>query len=259
VPMKKQLKAARTLLRPFAPALRFTFGSAARCCLALNKVVGWGYLKLWPILGVYWYDHVFDHLLGPGWNRWTERGTLANRCIRPGHEVLDIACGDGSFSGNYYSANASHVDAFDYDEKAIKNAKSKYAKHNITFFVADATTIELQPRKYDVIAFFVAIEHFSKSEGTKLIAKLASALKPGGVLIGSTPIFTEVGGHNEEHQNEFLSVNQLRKFVNPHFNQVDLWCSNWPGRTECYFECRLPNSISDARPIELGRVNSTAW
>lgn len=211
--------------------------------------MGWAYLKSWPVLGVYWYDHSFDHLLGPEWNRWTERGTLANRYIRPGHEVLDVACGDGSFSGNYYSTNAAHVDAFDYDEKAIRHATLKYARQNVTFFLADATTVDLQPEKYDVIAFFVAIEHFSEQEGAKLLAKLGRSMKPSGILIGSTPIFTQVGGHNEEHQNEFLSVDQLKNFVSAHFEQVDIWCSNWPNRIDCYFECRRPRIWADSHMI----------
>ena len=235
------LKNARLTLRPFGPILRVMFDMAAQTCFALNKLVGWSYQKLWGVLGIYWFDHDFDHLLGPGWNKWTERGILANRCIRPGDEVLDVACGDGSFSGNYYSQSAAHVDAFDYDEKAIACARRKHAKPNVHFFVADATNFVLS-KKYEVILVFASIEHFSIEDGAGLLQKLGDALKPGGVLLGSTPIFTEIGGHNDEHKNEFLSVEQLRNFVAPHFAKVELWCSQWPGRIDCYFECKEPVS-----------------
>jgi 2-polyprenyl-3-methyl-5-hydroxy-6-metoxy-1,4-benzoquinol methylase len=230
-------KRARILLRPFGPILRVMFDIAAQTCFALNQLVGWSYLKLWGILGIYWYDHDFDHLLGPSWTKWTERGILANRLIRPGDEVLDVACGDGSFSGNYYSQNAAHVDAFDFDKKAIATARRKHAKPNIDFFLADATKLTLS-KKYEVILLFASIEHFSVEDGARLLQRLGDALKPGGVLLGSTPIFKEIGGHNDEHQNEFLSVEQLRNFLAPHFAKVELWSSEWPKRIECYFECK---------------------
>jgi SAM-dependent methyltransferase len=233
------LKKCRLLLRPFAPILRVLFDAAAQVCFGMNRLVGWSYLRLWPILGIYWYDHDFDYLLGPTVNKWMERGTLANRHIKPGDEVLDVCCGDGTFSGTFYSQNASHVDAFDYDEKAVATARRKHAKPNVRFFVADATKLTLS-KKYDVILLFVAIEHFSVADGTRLLQKLGAALNEGGLLMGSTPIFVEVGGHNDEHQNEFLSVAQLRDFLAPHFGEVDLWCSQWRGRLDCYFECREP-------------------
>jgi SAM-dependent methyltransferase len=234
-------KKARLLLRPFGPILRVMFDIAAQTCFALNKLVGWTYLKLWGILGIYWYDHDFDHLLGPGWNKWTERGILANRLIRPGDEVLDVACGDGTFSGNYYSQNAAHVDAFDFDKKAIATARRKHARPNVDFFLADANNVSLS-KKYEVILLFASIEHFSIQDGARLLRRLGDALKPDGVLLGSTPIFKETGGHNDEHQNEFLSVEQLRNFPTPHFAKIELWSSQWQKRMDCYFECKEPVS-----------------
>jgi len=249
------LKAARSLLRPFAPALIVTLDLAAQCCLLLNKVVGWSYLRLWPIFGIYWFDHTFDHLLAPGRNRSTERGTLANRYIKPGDAVLDVACGDGSLSADYYSREASHVDAFDYDERAIRHARKKHAKHNVIFFVADATVIELLPEKYDVIALFAVLEHLSEEEGTKLLRKLTGTLKPDGVLIGST-LLTNDDDSNLVHRNRFSSVQKVKKLVAPHFDQVDLWCSRGPNRIDCYFECRLPHRKHDTDAHELSKTGA---
>ena len=182
------LKRARLLLRPFGPVLRVLFDIAASICFALNRLVSQGYRRLWPVLGIHWFDHDFDHLLGPSWNKWTERGIWANRYIRPGDEVLDVACGDGSYSGNYYSQCAAHVDAFDYDQKAIATARRKHTRPNVDFFVADATKLVLS-KTYDVILVFASIEHFSAEDGKRLLQKLGGVLNQGGVLVGSTPIF----------------------------------------------------------------------
>jgi ubiquinone/menaquinone biosynthesis C-methylase UbiE len=237
--VKQGLRTVRKLMRPFVPALLFTLDSAAHVCFALNRFVGWSYLKLWPIFGIHWYDHTFDYLLAPACNRSAERGTLANRYIKPGDIVLDVACGDGSLSGNFYSRHALHVDALDYDERAISHAKRKYAKQNITFFVADASRINFPLKKYDVIACFALIEHLSHDEGGMLLQRLGEFMKPEGVLIGST-LFDEVGANRGVHLNKFSSVQELTTFVDPYFEEVAFWCSHRPGRIDCYFECRHP-------------------
>ncbi len=255
--MKTVMKAARNLLHPFAPVLLFTFGVAARCCFALSKAVGWAYLRVWPVFGIYWYDHTFDHLLAPGRNKSTERGTFANRYIEPGAVVLDVACGDGSLAGDYYSREASHVDAFDYDERAIRHAKKKHGRSNINFFAADATAVDLRPEHYNVITFFAVLEHLSSGEGLDLLQKLSRSLKVDGVLIGSTLLKSETE-NNGVHRNRFSSVQSLKNLLSPHFDHLDLWSSRWPGRLDCYFECRLPKGRPHLAAPEEKAV-STEW
>jgi precorrin-6B methylase 2 len=237
--MKQLLKLVRKLLRPFGPVLLFMLDSAAYFCLALNRFVGWTYLRLWPILGIHWYDHTFDYLLMPLSNRAAERGILANRYIEPGDVVLDVACGDGSVSGNFCSRQASHVDAFDLDEKAINHANRKYAKPNIAFFVADASRINFPLEKYDVVTCFALIEHLTPEEAGRLLQKLGTYMKSDGVLIGST-LFDVFGANKKVHLNRFYSVQELEAFVASHFEEVILWSSPSPNRVDFYFECRRP-------------------
>src|SRR5712675_800581 len=242
--MRKGLREFRDFLRPFGPVLRTLLEVSARLCLFVNRLLALSYRYLWPILGIYWYDHDFDHLMGPDVNHWTERGTLAKRYIRSNDLVLDVGCGDGSFAGNYFAQYAAHVDAVDYDEKAIDAARRKHSKNNVNFFVADATTSEFT-KKYNVILLFGAIQQFAPQDARQLLEKLANALVDGGTLFGSVPIFSQTGvsesrGFVKDHKSEFLSIEQFRIFLKPYFAHLDLWGSGWPGRLECYFECRDP-------------------
>jgi len=53
--------------------------------------------------------------------------------------VLDVACGDGSFSGNYYSQSAAHVDAFDIEGaefRALVGAKECFLRYKPVLFLA---------------------------------------------------------------------------------------------------------------------------
>jgi len=219
--------------------------------LKLNRVVGSFYSKMCGRFGVTWFDHRFDYFRGPENWYWYERGILGHRVINPGDTVLDVCCGDGIFSGLFYSVNAGFVDAVDRDKKAISLAKKRYSKPNVRFYIADVIK-ELFPRtNYDVVSLFEAIEHFSVEAGTRLLQKIAASLSSTkGTLVGSTPIVTSKGGHNPEHDNEFLSMEQLRLFLEYHFTEVDLWLTKWPTRNACYFICSRPILLSEEKILQ---------
>ena len=160
--------------------------------------------------------------------------------------MLDLCCGDGTYSGLFYSGRAGSVDAVDRDPRAVALAKRRHSKPNVQYFCRDILLEPFPRPEYDVVFFFVAIEHFSIEAGTDLLQKIGSSLSQRqGVLFGSTPILPHRGGHNDEHDNEFLSVEQLKLFLEPHFSRVEVWCSNWPMRTECYFTCEGPILLTE--------------
>lgn len=209
--------------------------------ISIGHFIGWLYTKWWGQSRLHYFDHHFDHLRAPNYIYWQERGILGNRTIPQDGVVLDLCCGDGFYSIYYYSLRASHIDALDWDAPAIRAAKRRNRKPQIHFQRFDVNRQNFPRTDYDVVTLFSAIEHFSVEEGTALLRKIGVVLKPGGVLVGSTPIFSSQGGHNEEHQNEFLSIEQLQNFLSPHFRKVELWTSPWTSeRLECYFECREP-------------------
>lgn len=202
----------------------------------------WGkiYTKLWQYADLASYEHRFDYMRGLKNFYWLERGILGMRFLPHGAKVLDLGCGDGIYSGIFYSTRASKVDAVDYDPKIISLAHKYYKRSNVTFRQADIIKMDFLKKEYDAIYLFAVIEHFTIEEGKNLIKNIAGALSEDGFFMGSTPLFSEIGGHNIEHQHEFSTEDELKSFLVPFFDEVEIWVSAWPERNECYFLCRSP-------------------
>jgi SAM-dependent methyltransferase len=247
------------LLGLFSDILRASLDLAARIVFLQGRLVSWLFCRLMPILGVTWFDHRFDHLRGPSNWYWSERGVLGAQLICSGDTVLDLCCGDGLFSALFYSVKANHVDALDRDRRAIALAWRRYRKANVKFLVADVVADEFPRPDYSVALFFSAIEHFSAEAGSRVLQRIAASLaKTNSVLLGSTPIVATRGGHNFEHDNEFLSMEQLKCFLSSHFGSIELRCSPWPGgRVEGYFRFRVP-ILLDEQDLQKDLTNYQA-
>jgi 2-polyprenyl-3-methyl-5-hydroxy-6-metoxy-1,4-benzoquinol methylase len=221
--------------------IRYILGLFADILIFINKIVGFLYLKSFGFIGTSWFDHRFDYLRGPGNFHWLERAFLALDRMKPGSQVLDIGCGDGIFSGIFYSSKAKNVLAVDKDRKAIEHAKRYYKKDCVKYAVKDINRWKIVPDKFDLVLMFAVIEHLRNKDGLKVLRNIGKSLVEGGLFFGSTPILTNVKKKsNFEHENEFRSVESLRKFLKTAFAQVKTFETHWPGREECYFECRRP-------------------
>lgn len=104
--------------------------------------------------------------------------------------VLDIACGSGFGSQMLAKLCKKQIDevvAVDIDEEIISYAKGRYHHPLVDFRCEDAVD-PLLPEKlgaFDVILSFETIEHLENER--QFLANLYQLLKPGGVLILSTP------------------------------------------------------------------------
>jgi len=209
-----------------------------RIAKAATKLAGW-YRRYWMREQPPFYDHRADWLRGPTNWMWTERGVFGNRYIRPGDRVLDLCCGDGIFSGLFYSKQAAVVHALDRNEQAIELAKALYSHDKVEYYRKDVLTSSFPMEEYDAVMLFEAIEHFSEKEAAYLLAKIALHLAIDGFLLGSTPLSP---GGNPEHRHEFRTVDQLVDFMRPHFLYIETWLSRWSAdRTTLYFLCRKPH------------------
>ena len=103
-----------------------------------------------------------------------------------GKSVADLACGTG-FGVRYLAeqGKAANVTGVDLCEQAIQYANAKHCVQACSFVAADATDTSLPPESFDVVTSFETIEHVD--DDGALIAEFARILKPGGMLICSTP------------------------------------------------------------------------
>ncbi len=204
--------------------------------LAVAKQIGDEYTRGWSRLGISWYDHRYDWARGPEYWMWCERGILGHHYIREGDRVLDLCCGDGTFSGLFFSKKASLVHAVDKNSQAIALARKLFDRMNVEFFEIDVLEDEFPGHEYDVILFYQALEHFTHEQIDCLLNKIAAALTPGGILLGSTALLGI--DSNFEHAVEFTSVEEIRELLSAYFEHVETWTTVWEeSRVEVYFLC----------------------
>ncbi|WP_226038166.1 class I SAM-dependent methyltransferase [Aquibacillus saliphilus] len=104
--------------------------------------------------------------------------------------VLDLSCGAGY--GTHMIATKKKSDVVeiigvDIDPEIIKYAKGKYYHPKSSFQVVDATDENLVDKlgQFDTIVSFETLEHIEQE--SKLLNNYYSLLKPGGILVISTP------------------------------------------------------------------------
>jgi SAM-dependent methyltransferase len=183
------------------------------------------------------FDHHIDlyyQWLAKGINYWLERGVFGSLCLKGGR-TLDLSCGDGFNSRNFYSTGSSEVIACDFDPKAIKTAKRKNSSPKIKFILKDIR-IDLPEGKFDNVFWDAAIEHFTETEIDNLMPKIKSALNPGGIISGFTIV--EKADNNKSlshHEYEFSSKEDLLRFFTPCFKNVKVFEITYPQAHCLYF------------------------
>ncbi|MFC3193140.1 class I SAM-dependent methyltransferase [Marinicella sediminis] len=158
-----------------------------------------------------WYEHYHRYAMA---SHWVE-----------GKDVLDAACGEG-YGSHLLAQQANSVTGVDIDPQAIAHAQKTYQQDHLTFITSDVLTLPLESDTYDVIVSFETLEHLSEHQ--QLLAEFKRVLKPGGVLLISTPDKREysdkTGFDNEYHVRE-LYREEFEQLINSNFSH-----SQWFGQ-----------------------------
>lgn len=149
--------------------------------------------------------------------------------------VLDIACGDGFFTKQFYASTGASVVAIDFDPQAIKFA-SRYNSHERISYVVGDVRNGLPDGSFDVITLDAALEHFTEEEIQKLMSEIKDKLAKDGVLSGYTIKASETG-HKHLHQHEYEphSKEDLARFFEPYFSKVQVFETTSEERTNYFF------------------------
>ncbi|MBJ6141841.1 class I SAM-dependent methyltransferase [Hymenobacter sp. BT559] len=133
-----------------------------------------------------------------------------------GKDVLDIASGEG-YGSNLLSKEANSVVGVDISKEAIDFAENKYKRPNLSFLVGSADNIPLPPASVDVVVSFETLEHHDKHD--EMLAEIKRILRPGGVMIMSTPdidVYKSKGETNHFHVKE-LNLIEFKQLVDRYF------------------------------------------
>jgi hypothetical protein len=209
------------------------------------RIFAWFYGRVWPLLGVKYFDQRFIWLYGPQHWEWAERGMFVYMAARPGCIALDLACGDGLYPGLFLKRIAGAVDAVDLDAHAIGLATRRYGGANMRFVVGNMITDPFPRTDYDLVSCFATFQYFPVADAAGLAAKIAAALsKKAGVFVGSVPLFIPPLEPDPHAIHSFRSEAEVRGLLEISFGHVELWCSTWTsGLVHCYFQCSQPKSV----------------
>jgi SAM-dependent methyltransferase len=180
------------------------------------------------------------------------RYKLAARSAR-GH-VLDAACGNG-YGACFFSAEGmSSYCGLDADTNSVREAVEEYGIRG-SFQVHDLRqTLPFEKESFDTVCSLETIEHLSEEEQPGFLRELLRVLRPGGLLILSTPnrnslskrAMQKRGWSNPFHKHEF-STAELRRFLRE-VGGTGLHVRAW-------HYLGLPYNVSGAvHPHRLGRL-----
>ena len=105
---------------------------------------------------------------------------LADRCA--GRDVLEAGRGEG-YGADLIATVARTVTGVDYDEPAVAHMKAKYPR--VQMHYGNLAELPLPDGSVDVVVNFQVIEHLW--DQAQFVAECARVLRPGGLLLMSTP------------------------------------------------------------------------
>ncbi len=166
--------------------------------------------------------------------QWVERGVYGALALRGGN-VLELCCGDGFNARNFYSLTSKHVVACDFDPKILRVARRKNPAPNISYRLADIR-LQMPEGQYENIVWDAAIEHFTEKEIEHIMRSIKSRLTRDGILSGFT-VTERPDGKMQliHHEYEFKNKEDLLRFFTPHFANVLVFETEYPGRHNLYF------------------------
>ncbi|GFI55845.1 ubiquinone/menaquinone biosynthesis C-methyltransferase UbiE [Clostridiales bacterium] len=156
------------------------------------------------------------------WNKWAKRYDTAmsadrknydrliiqiKKCLTRNMTVLELACGTGLLSVRL-AGSVKMLEATDFSEEMIRQAKAKIHSVRLHFSVQDATALPYAPETFDAVIISNALHIMPNPE--KALSEIRRVLKPDGVLIA--PTFTAAGSTLGRLRIRIMELAEFRVF-----------------------------------------------
>jgi len=165
-------------------------------------------------------------------NYWFRRHEAAYLALTPwtrGAVVLEAGCGEG-YGAALLARTARRVIALDVDEPTLRHVRARYGA-TVAPTRADLGRLPIADGSVEVVVCLQVIEHVTAQED--LVGEFARVLRPGGVLIVSTPNRLTFSPGRDSPLNPFhtreLSPGELADLLAPAF-RVARMLGTWHGR-----------------------------
>ena len=156
------------------------------------------------------------------WNRWAKRYDLMmsgdgriyawivsrmKKVLDRDMTVLELACGTGLLSVRL-AGSVKLLEATDFSEEMIRQAKAKTHSSRLRFSVQDATSLPYAEETFDAAVISNALHIIPEPE--KALAEIRRVLKSGGILIA--PTFTASGSISGRMRIRFMELSGFKVF-----------------------------------------------
>jgi SAM-dependent methyltransferase len=127
-----------------------------------------------------------------------------------GSPLCFACCGSGS------SGAVAHT--IDIDPRAVSHAIRYHDADDNECRLADAGRDPFPRRSYDAIVWVGALGHCSPEDTGTMLAKIAAALKPDGIFIGSESL----GRKGHDHLQCLAALDEWGELLSPYLRHVDI-------------------------------------
>lgn len=141
---------------------------------------------------------------------------------------LVLELGSGMGEGAFFLAinGAKRVLGIDYVRQAVTAAQKKFKRLNLGFRLMNVMELNKLESKFDVVIAFELLEHLDQQQQQKLVKLIRRILKPGGMVVMSTPnrLMFSKGRKKSRHpfHKHELTVEQLRCLFGKEFRKVEI-------------------------------------
>jgi GT2 family glycosyltransferase/SAM-dependent methyltransferase len=144
--------------------------------------------------------------------------------LAAGRCVLDLGSGEG-FGAALLAGSAARVLGIDVDDRTVEHSGRTYQSANLEFRRGDARSlVDVGDGEFDLVVAFELIEHLEEQQ--EVLGEIARVLRPGGILIMSTPDRPTYDRGRPEpnpyHKRE-LTRDELVALLRGYFPNVALW------------------------------------
>jgi 2-polyprenyl-3-methyl-5-hydroxy-6-metoxy-1,4-benzoquinol methylase len=173
-----------------------------------------------------------------------------------GQSVLDAGCGTGYGLEILNQAGAAELTGVDIDPVAVEEASRRAAPLEAAVAHHDLHALEFADDSFDLAVCFETIEHLrSPRQG---IAELRRVVRPGGVLIVSSPNPDVYPSGNDHHLHE-LRPDELRSLIEEQFETTQVFLQHpWLASLIEPAENGTANSGNGQAPIGIDRSPHSA-
>lgn len=139
-----------------------------------------------------------------------------------GMRVLDLGCGIG-YGAKFLARTAEKVVAVDADSHPLAYGNETYPDSKIERIHCADSRLPFEDASFDAVVSMEVVEHIPVDQMESWFAEIGRVLKPGGLLLISTPNKVVYINYPDPHHVALMTIDEYRALLQSRFDQVGLY------------------------------------